>query len=216
MTAIGVIPALDFVVDGARCVTHAAAPTIGFDLQVTAPPELRVHSVLLDAQVQIAARRRGYSPEAQERLGDLFGTPDRWGATLRTLLWTRTTLVVPAFTGSTRAMLPVACTYDLEVSAARYLHGLDGGDVQLEFLFSGTVFAAGADGRLQATRLSWEHEAAFRMPVAVWREAMNRDFPRTGGLRLRRDAFDRLSLYRTQGGHPSWEAALDALLKEEA
>jgi Family of unknown function (DUF6084) len=216
MTATGVIPALDFAVDGARCVTHAAAPTVGFDLEVTAPPELRVHSVLLDVQVQIAARRRGYGPEAQERLGDLFGTPDRWGSTLRTLLWTRTTLVVPAFTGTTRAMLPVACTYDLEVSAARYLHGLDGGDVPLEFLFSGTVFAAGPDGRLQATRLSWEHEAAFHMPVAVWRETMNRYFPGMAWLRLRRDAFARLSLYRTRAGHPSWEAALDALLEGEA
>ena len=45
---------------------------------------------------------------------------------------------------------------------------------------------------------------------------MNRYFPGMAWLRLRRDTFARLSLHRTRGGYPSWEAALDALLEGEA
>ena len=55
-----------------------------------------------------------------------------------TLLWTRTTLVVPPFTGSTVVELPVPCSYDMDVLASRYLDALAGGEVPLEFLFSGT------------------------------------------------------------------------------
>ena len=69
---------------------------------------------------------------------ELFGTPERWSTTLRTLLWTRTTLVVPPFTDATEVVLPVACSYDLEVNAASYLSALEQGEVPLEFLFSGS------------------------------------------------------------------------------
>ena len=101
-----------------------------------------------------------------------------WGTTLRTLLWTRTTLVVPPFTGSTVVELHVPCTYDIEVLASRYLDALADGEVPLEFLFSGTVFYAGAGGQLQAARISWEQDAEYRLPVRVWRETMDHHFPR--------------------------------------
>src|SRR3954451_10232348 len=178
MSSAAAIPTLDFAVESAESVAHAAAPTIGFGLHISAPAGVRVQSVLLDAQVQIAARRRGYGEEEHERLAELFGRSERWGGTLRTLVWARTSLVVPGFEGETRVVLPVTCTYDLEVAAARYLHGLGDGDVPLEFLFSGTVFAAGEDGRLQATRLAWDRESELRMPVRVWRGTMGGYFPR--------------------------------------
>jgi hypothetical protein len=215
VSSAAAIPTLDFAVEGAESVAHAAAPTIGFGLHIAAPPGVRVQSVLLDAQVQIAARRRGYGDEEHERLSELFGSSERWGQTLRTLLWSRTSLVVPGFEGATRVVLPVTCTYDLEVAAARYLHGLGGGNVPLEFLFSGTVFAAGDDGRLQATRLAWDREAELRMPVRVWRETMERYFPGTAWLRLRRETFDRLAVYKARYGLPTWEAALERLLEHE-
>ena len=85
-----------------------------------------MRSILLDTQIQIAARRRPYGEAEQASLVELFGTPERWGTTLRTLLWTRTTLVVPPFTDSAEVTLPVACSYDLEASAASYLSGLAG------------------------------------------------------------------------------------------
>ena len=52
----------------------------------------------------------------------------------------------PGFTGQHRVELPVPCTYDFEVAAAKYLHALDDGEIPLLFLFSGTVFAKGDGG----------------------------------------------------------------------
>src|SRR5512138_3037094 len=88
---------LAFEAVGAAPVDHAAAPTLGIDLKVTSVGGEPIRSVLLDVQLQIAARMRAYEPAEQERLQDLFGTPDRWRDTLRTLHWTRLTLVVPPF-----------------------------------------------------------------------------------------------------------------------
>ena len=80
------------------------------------------------------------------------------------------------------------CTYDLDVTATRYFDALHDGDVPLEFLFSGTVFYSAADGRLQTARLSWELEAEYRLPVAVWRETLDHHFPGTAWLRLDRES----------------------------
>ena len=205
---------LAFAVEGAEPVEHAAVPTLRFAVRVTAPEGRSIRSVLLDTQIQIAARRRRYGAGAEERLFELFGAPEGWGATLRTLPWTRITTVVPAFTDSTLVDVLVPCSYDLHVAASRYFDALDGGDVPLEFLFSGTVFAAGAGGMLQATRISWESDAEYAFPVRVWQEAMERYFAGTAWLRLRKDVFDRAAAYKARGAHATWDDALDALLPE--
>jgi len=206
------IPELHFEVRGASSVDHAAVPTIAFTLSIEAPPGRAIRSLLLDVQIQIAARQRGYTAEAQARLLELFGTPERWGTTLRTLPWTRITVVVPPFTGSTDVEVPVACTYDLEVTAARYLAALEDGEVPLELLLSGTVFFAAPDGALQATRIAWDHELDYRMPVAVWRRAIERHFPNSAWLRVSRERLEALWAYKSRHALESFDATLDALL----
>jgi len=213
---VSAVPELSFAVLAAAPLEHAATPTLRFDLRVEAHGVTDVRSVMLDTQIQIAARRRGYDAAAQERLYELFGRPESWGTTLRTLLWTRTTLVVPPFTGDTVAALDVPCSYDLEVAASRYFDGLEDGTVPLEFLFSGTVFYAGEGGHLQIVRISWQCEADYALPVAVWRETMDRFFPGTAWLRLRRESFDRLGAYRARHAFATWDDAVDALLPETA
>ena len=209
------MPELRFEVRGASSLDHTAAPTIAFSLAIEELGGRQIRSVLLDVQIQIAARQRGYPPEAQERLLELFGTPERWSSTLRTLLWTRTSVVVPPFTGATVVEVPVPCTYDLEVTASRYLAALDDGEIPLELLLSGTVFFATATGALQATRIAWDHELDYRMPVAVWRRAMERHFPDSAWLRCSREQFNRLWAYRSRHTLQSWDATLDALLEKE-
>ena len=206
---------LAFAVEGAERVEHAAVPSVRFALRLTAPAGRTIRSVLLDTQIQIAARRRRYDAAAEEKLFELFGAPAVWGATLRTLPWTRVTSVVPPFTGSTLVDVDVPCSYDLHVAASRYFDGLDGGDVPLEFLFSGTVFAAGPGGGLQATRISWEADAEYRFPVALWQETMERYFRGTAWLRLRKDAFDRLAAYKSRRALATWEDAIESLLERE-
>jgi hypothetical protein len=119
---------------------------------------------------------------------------------------------VPPFTGSANAELRVACTYDFEVIAARYLAALADGDIPLELLLSGSVFYALPDGRLQMARIPWDHEVAYRMPVAVWRATMDAHFPGSAWLRLGRDSYDRLCAYKARHAFQTWEAAIDALL----
>jgi Family of unknown function (DUF6084) len=199
---------LGFTVEDAARVEHAAVPTLRFSVGLTA--EVPVRSVLLDVQLQIAARRRGYDAGAHERLFELFGPVADWGTTLRTLLWARSTLVVPAFEGSAGAALDVPCSYDLQVAASRYLDALSDGIVPLEFLFSGSVFYDDG-GRLQTTRLPLNSEAAFDLPVAVWKETMERYFRGTAWVRLSKESFDRLSAYKSRNALASWDEALAAL-----
>ena len=204
------IPELSFAVTGAEPLEHAAVPTLRFALRVGAPGGQPVRSVLLDTQIQIAARRRPYGPDAHARLFELFGPARDWGTTLRTLPWVRLTTVVPAFTGETGVHLPVVCSYDLEVTASRYFAALGDGEVPLEFLFSGTVFYGAP---MQAARISWESEAEYRMPVALWREVMDRHFPGTAWLRLGRERFDRLARYKSERALATWDDLVDELLE---
>jgi hypothetical protein len=212
--APGAIPDLDFRVEGAGPQEYAAVPTIVFQLRIESSGGQAIRSTLLDSQIQISARGRDYDAADQESLADLFGSPERWGTTLRVLPWVRTTRVVPGFEGSTIVELPVVCTYDLDVIASRYFSGLRGGEVPLEFLFSGTVFYSGAGGALQTARISWEKEAAYRLPVEVWRQTMERHFPGTAWLRVSSETYDRLSTERARRGDADFEGTLGSLLEQ--
>jgi len=204
-----VAPQLGFAVEDAARVEYAAAPTLRFALRIDS--DVAVRSMLLDTQIQIAARRRGYDEAAHERLFELFGPVSNWASSLRTLLWTRTTLVVPAFEDSTVAQLDVPCSYDLDVVASRYFDALTDGTVPLEFLFSGSVFFTGRGGGVQITRISWEQEAAFDLPVATWKETMERHFPGTAWIRVDKGDFDRLSAFKSRHALATWSDVLDRL-----
>jgi len=212
-----VAPELGFTVLGCEPLPYAAAPTLRFSLGIDAGGAA-VRSVMLEVQVRIAATQRSYSDAEQAQLGDLFGAPHQWKDTLRGLLWTHGTIVVPPFDGATVVDLPVPCTYDFDVAAAKYLSGVRDGDIPLDLLFSGTVFYAGAGGALQVNRISWNAEASHRLPVRVWRATMDHYFPGHAWLRTDRETFDRLVAFRARRALPTWEAVLDALLapQEEA
>jgi hypothetical protein len=207
------VPDLDFGVEGAEVLKFAAVPSLLFKLRIENAEKEPIRSVALNTQIRIAATRRHYDTVEQERLLEVFGEPHRWGSTLRSLLWTHTHLQVPPFSGSTVVDMPVPCTYDLEVIGAKYFYALEEGEVPLEFLFSGTVYYAGEGGRLQIGRISWEKEAEFRLPVRLWKEMMECYFPNSAWIRLRKDAFDQLYDYKVRRGLPTWEAAVEALLR---
>jgi hypothetical protein len=209
------IPALEFEITGAQAAEHAATPALQFALRVLVPDGQPIRSILLDVQIQIAARRRGYSEGAEARLLELFGAVERWGTTLRTLPWTRTTALVPPFEGETSVEVTIPCTYDLEVTAARYFAALDDGEVPLEFLFSGSVFYATPTGALQAARIGLDQEVQFGLPVSVWRQAMDRHFPGTAWLRVSEATFARLCAYKARHAFLGWDAALETLMDSE-
>lgn len=209
------MPDLNFEVEGAEAVPFSAAPLLAFRLCISnQPADEVIHSVALRCQVMIEVTRRRYGVGEQERLFELFGEPERWGQTLRNMLWTHSSIVVPSFTGSAQINLPVPCTFDFNVAATKYFAGLEDGEVPLELLFSGTVFYESDEGAMQVTQISWNKEAKYRLQVSVWQEMMSIYYPNSAWLCLRRDIFDRLYQHKVERGHTSWEQTLESLLTE--
>jgi hypothetical protein len=209
------MPDLSFRVENAEAVPFAAAPVIDFHLRLeNSPATEQIHTVALRCQIQMEVTRRRYTPEEQEHLLDLFGEPNRWSQTLRNMLWTNTSLVVSAFRGSTVAKMQVPCTFDFNVAATKYFHGLEDGEVPLNLMFSGTVFYADDSGAMQVAPISWDKEARFRLPVRVWKEMMNLYYPNTAWLTVRRDVIDRLRQYKMRHAFTSWEQTLERLLDQ--
>jgi len=210
------MPELSFQIEGAEAAKLSASPQIVFKLHLrNANPSEVIHTVALRSQIQIEVTRRRYTAEDQEKLRDLFGEPERWSQTLRNLLWINVSVNVPPFQGGTVVDLPVPCTFDFNVGATKYFHGLSDGDVPLCLMFSGTVFYAKEDGNLQVAPISWDKEARFSLPVTVWREMMDAYYPNTAWLCLRRDVFERLYEYKIRHGIPTWEQALESMLQAE-
>jgi hypothetical protein len=216
------MPDLTFTVERAEVAPFAAAPLLLFRLRIAssaatataaaAPASEAVASISLQCQIQIEAARRRYTAAEQDGLQDLFGTPQRWGDTLRTMLWTHTTIVVPPFDGECAIDLPVPCSYDLNVAVTKYFYALEEGEIPLMLQFSGTVFYRNADDALQVAPIPWHKEAPFRLPVSLWRDMMERYYPNGVWLCLQRDVFDRLARYKSQCGFASCEQAVAGLL----
>jgi hypothetical protein len=207
------MPDLNFKAEGAQAVPFGASPLLAFNLRVAnAGPEPAIHTVVLRAQIQIDVTRRHYTPEEQAKLQDLFGEPDRWAKTLRSLLWTHATVVVPGFAKETVVEMQVPCTFDFNVAATKYFHGLSSGDLPLNFLFSGTVFYADDQEHLQVAPISWEKEAKFKLPLKTWKDLIDQYYPNSAWLYLRRDVFDKLYQYKVRHGIPTWEQVIERVL----
>ena len=197
-----------------RAEPYADAPTLSFRLRVTETAGLAVQSIALRCQIRLQPQRREYTATEQEQLRDLFGEPSRWGETLRPFQLATVALMVPGFRGSIDADVPVPCSYDLEVAAGQYFRALGDGEIPLLMLFSGTVFAKDADGRLAVEQLPWDRETSYRLPVRVWQELMELYFPDSGWLLLRRGTVDALGRFKSRHAVPTWDDTLSALLRQ--
>jgi len=201
------------MIESAEVVQYASTPLMAFKVRIANnPSEEIIHTVALRAQIQIEVTRRKYDANEQTRLLDLFGEPERWGQTLRNMLWTHASVVVPRFTGSVLADIPVPCTFDFNVAATKYFHGVTSGDLPLCFQFSGTVFYQKEGEALQVAPISWDKEAKYRLPVKVWKDLMDVYYPNSAWLALQRDTFEKLYQYKMREGIPTWEEALERAL----
>ncbi len=210
------MPDLDFQVESVEAVPFAVAPLLNFKLRVdNSNPDEWIQTVALRCQIQIEPTRRHYNGEEQEKMLDLFGEPERWGQTLKTMLWTHASTVVSPFQNTTTVDLPVNCTFDFNVAGTKYFAGLAGGEIPLLLLFSGTVFYEAEDGAIQIAQISWSKETKFSLPVSVWQEMMEHYYPNSAWLILQRDAFERLQKYKMQRGIPTFEQALESLLPND-
>ena len=133
---------------------------------------------------------------------ELFGPPERWATTTRSLVWTQLDVLVPGFTGSTTFHMPIACSYDLEVAAAKYFHAVRDGEVPLAFNFNGTIYYRGDQGQLQMSLVPWSCSAEFRLPLRIWHELIDHYYPGTGWVPLRTETVDALQREKARRGHP--------------
>jgi hypothetical protein len=205
---------LQFTVEDAQPERFAAAPLINFRVRAECrDARARICNVMLQCQIRIEAPLRGYGAGEQDKLSDVFGAADRWSNTLHSLLWTHSTLIVPSFERSCTFLLPAPCSFDFNVAATKYFHGLEAGDVPLLLLFSGSIFYDDG-GSLQIAQVGSTQEASYRLPVRVWQDMMSHYYPESSWLRLSHDLLERLRQYKQRHGLADWEHALARLLVE--
>jgi uncharacterized protein DUF6084 len=200
-----------FAVLDVRPEPYAVTPILTARVGATAVGDDPIHAVALRCQVRIEPVRRGYSDAEAAGLLDLFGPRERWAATQHTFLWQHASALVPGFAGNTQLDLRLDCTYDFEVTAAKYLHALRDGRVPLQFLFSGTIFTRGTRG-FAVQQVPWNREDRYDMPVSAWRDLIGQHYPNTGWVRLDRDTIDALAMFRSSRGLLSFDEAITALL----
>jgi hypothetical protein len=196
---------------GAHADKYAVAPSMSLTLRIAETSGQKVEAIALRCQIRIEPTRRHYTDAEAERLNDLFGETKRWADTLRPLQFTTVSVMVPGFTGSVELDLPVMLSYDLEIGSTKYFAGLEGGEIPLLLLFSGTVFTT-VDGRMQAQQVPWSKEAPYRLPVSLWREAIDMHFPNSAWIRLSLQTLAELQRFKTRQALPTWDATVAALL----
>ena len=174
-------PDPDFEVLSARAVERAAAPTLGFRVRVSdasgAARSSRSRSprvITIEPSKRPYDRRQPRAPGRAVRRARALGLDDdqlplgpgrRAGAGVQRR--------------RPSSSSPSPCTYDLELAAAKYFHGLADGAAPLRFHFNGTVFYEADDGRMQIVQIPWDRSPRFEMPVEVWRADDRRRTTRT-------------------------------------
>ncbi len=201
-----VAPEPEFQVLGATGRRHAAVPALDFDVHVTEPGGRQVHAIALSAQIMIEPARRTYDAETRAKLVELFGPPERWATTTRSLVWHQADVLVPAFIGSTTFRVAVPASFDMEVASSKYLYGLPDGELPLAFNFNGTVHYRGDDGRLQMSLVPWSCTAEFRMPVSIWSDLIEHYYPRSGWIPLHERTLQALQREKARRGLPTLDA----------
>jgi hypothetical protein len=201
---------LDFFFVEAVADRYAASPTVVLRMKAAERTGVRVHAVALRCQVRIEPLRRQYGDGEAAKVVDLFGGRERWGQTMHALQLAFVAQVLPTFTGECDFELTLPMSYDVDVAAHKYLAGLEDGEVPLLLLFSGQVFT-GEVGSIAVQPVPWHKEAVARLPVQVWRAAMDAHFPDQAWLRLSREMYDRLVVYRGRHGLVGWDEVVSRL-----
>jgi hypothetical protein len=212
MNEPGAPTSLLFTVLDAEPVEHSASPAVRFHLHIGEPEGREVYTIALSTQINIDPARRGYDNATRERLVELFGEPERWGATTRPFQWARVQSLVPSFTSSTTFTLEVPCTYDLEVTSGKYFDSLRDGEVPLRFHFNGTVLYRGTDEQLQVVLVPWSASARWRMPIDVWRRTIAAHYPGGGWIRLAHETLEALARRKAEWGMHTFDDTVRELL----
>jgi hypothetical protein len=208
-------PALDIEVSAAHFERFAASPTLVFGARITERANRPIYTIALRCQINVDPARRRYDAASRVRLSEQFGEPERWGATTKSFMWARVDVLVPSFEGATDFDITVPCSYDLEITATRYLRGLSDGAVPMSFHLSGSVFYKSSTGELRITQVPWDMDVRYELPLSVWNDMMEHHYPNSGWVRFERKTLDRLLQYKAERGMTSLDACLIGLLEND-
>lgn len=210
----GGVPAPEFEVARVDHVERAATPTLRFHASVRDPSGRPIHTIALSVLITVEPAKRAYSDAERERLVELFGQPERWASTTGSFRWGQADVLVPRFRGETRFEIPIACTYDHEVAAAKYLAGLEDGSAPLRLHFNGSILYEAGDGRLQLAAIPWDCSVRFEMPISAWRRMIDAHYPFRRWIGLDPRTVERLARRRAERGLPTFDATVEELLDE--
>jgi hypothetical protein len=200
---------LDFAVENVVIARNSAIPTLMFRLRISnSEPDTPVENVMLQAQLRIEATHRSYTPSERERLIDLFGSAEDWDRSLRSVMWTNASVLVPAFAETCTVELPVPCSYDFDLAATKFFHGVETGDVPLILLFSGAIFFRNDEGELQIGQVAHHKEATYRLPAPVWQRTMDECHHRSVWLRVDRELFEEIYRFKRERHIASYNEVL--------
>ncbi len=207
------MPELNFDILSAEIKPYAVAPTIIFKLKITNKIEKEeVYAASLKTQIRIDAMHRKYEQDTKARLLEVFGAPERWGQTLKSLYWKQITIPVPRFTGETVIDIPLECSEDMSASVGKYMHAVEEGPVPLAFIFNGSIFYNGHEKNVQVKQLPLDKEAVYALPIEKWDNLLESYFPDSKWLRVSNKIFDKLNAYKAKNAHPTLNHCLKALV----
>lgn len=204
---------VSFRVERVSAMAASAAPMLSFQLAIEAGSEEAIRSILLSIQIRIDVRRWASEVGARERLAGVVDGLRDGEASTGSLLWTQELVAVPPFAGKTEIEIPVACTYDFEVATTRYFDAVGDGEIPLQFLFSGTALYELPDGALEAVIVPLDRDATFRLPAALWREAMEDHFPNSAWILIPRETFNALHRFKSEKGLHDLDTSIKSLLE---
>ena len=211
-------PEFEVACDDVVAEPYAAGPVVRLRMRLTELTGVRVHALALRCQVRVEPLKRAYSDGEAARVVDLFGERSRWGSSMHPLQLAFWSQVLPGFRGTTTFDLDLPISYDVEVAAHKYLTALADGAAPLLLLFSGQAFLAGMGPTgapaIAVQPLPWHLEAPARLPVTVWRRAMDAHYPGQAWLRVSRETYDALAARRSELGLVGWDVLLAGLLEE--
>lgn len=206
-------PTPEFEVLEARPVERSLAPTLAFRARVGDASGRAVYTIAASILITIEPAKRSYDGDTRARLVELFGEPGRWATTTTSFRWAQVDVLVPRFAGATEFEIPVPCTYDVEVAAAKYLHGLADGQAPLRFHFSGTILYQGEGGAIQMVPIPWDCSVRYSMPVSAWQRMIAAHYPHRGWIPLHTETIERLSRRKTEAGAPTYDDLIERLLE---
>jgi hypothetical protein len=67
-------------------------------------------------------------------------------------------------------------------------------------------------GRMQVYQVPWSKEAAYRLPVSLWREAIDAHFPNSAWIKMSRQTLEELQRFKSARALPTWDMTLAELL----